>query len=110
MRLIDADVLDAKIYNDIPIKVFGSVARMANMRELVSRQPTVDAVPVVHGHWEEPEREGVMTWDKRAYAQCSVCKQKAYLGWTDNWCRHCGAKMVMPGPNDANDKVDEVDG
>jgi len=55
--------------------------------------PIVDAVPVAHGRWEEPEREGVMTWDKRAYAQCSVCKKKSYLGWHDNYCRFCGAKM-----------------
>jgi hypothetical protein len=57
--------------------------------------PTVDAVPVVHGYWEEPQREGVMSWDKRSYAQCSVCKKKSYLGWKDNWCRYCGAKMDL---------------
>lgn len=43
MRPIDADALDARIYNDIPIRVFGSVAKMANMREIVSQAPTIDA-------------------------------------------------------------------
>ena len=45
-RLIDANELDRHIYEDIPIKVLGSVARMAQMREIVSKAPTVDAVPL----------------------------------------------------------------
>ena len=41
MRLIDADALDAQIYNEIPIKVFGNMKRMAAMREIVANAPTV---------------------------------------------------------------------
>lgn len=47
MRLIDADELDRRIYNDIPIKVFGTVKRMSAMREIVEEAPTVDAVEVI---------------------------------------------------------------
>lgn len=50
---------------------------------------------VKHGRWEEPEPEGVWSWDKRAYVQCSVCKKKSYLGRKDNYCRYCGAKMDL---------------
>ena len=46
-RLIDADALDKTIYEQIPIKVFGTVKRMAAMREIIQNAPTVDAVPVV---------------------------------------------------------------
>ena len=47
MRMIDADALDARIYNEIPIKVFGNVAKMAKMREIVAEAPTIDAEPIV---------------------------------------------------------------
>ena len=40
-RLIDADALDKQIYNDIPLKVFGNIARMAEMRNIVFNAPTV---------------------------------------------------------------------
>lgn len=86
MRLIDADALDSQIYNDIPINHCGSVVRMANMLELVSKQPTVDAVPVKHGRWElvdeaEPRRYG--------------CSERSCLSWygTYKYCPNCGAKM-----------------
>lgn len=45
-RLIDGDELSRHIYEDIPIKVLGSVARMAQMREIVAQAPTVEAVPM----------------------------------------------------------------
>lgn len=41
MRLIDADALDKRIYEEIPIKEFGTVKRMARMREIVGEAPTV---------------------------------------------------------------------
>lgn len=45
-RLIDGDELSRHIYEDIPIKVLGSVARMVQMREIVAQAPTVEAVPL----------------------------------------------------------------
>ena len=48
-RYIDADALDKRIYNDIPISVFGSIKKMAAVREIIAEQPTVDAVPVPDG-------------------------------------------------------------
>lgn len=63
----------------------------------INHAPTIDAAPMKHGKWEEPEPEGIMLWDKRAYAQCSLCKKKSYLGWKDNYCRYCGANMNLEG-------------
>lgn len=42
MRLIDADKLDKRIYEEIPIKEFGTIKRMARMREIIAEAPTVD--------------------------------------------------------------------
>lgn len=40
-RLIDADALDSYIYNDVPLKVFGNIARMTEMRNIVCNAPTI---------------------------------------------------------------------
>ena len=48
--------------------------------------PTVDAVEVVHGTWEN-EQIGFMYYD----ATCSACK--SHNNSASNYCPHCGAKM-----------------
>lgn len=60
------------------------------LRGLPSAQP-ID--PVKHGKWIEPTREGCLTYDKTAYAECSECGKKEYLGWGKNYCPNCGANM-----------------
>jgi len=55
--------------------------------------PTVDAEPVRHAHWEKPHRHGVVTYDERAYAECSCCHKPEYLARGMNYCPNCGAKM-----------------
>lgn len=97
-RYIDVDALEkeaGKLWSEMP----DGEELSKELMKAINHAPAVDAAPVVHGHWEEPEREGVWQWDKRAYAQCSVCKKKSYLGWKDNWCRYCGAKMDLEGLN-----------
>lgn len=93
MRLIDASKFDLKgaEITWIEQRDYAITAH----KEKIYKIPTIDAAPVKHGKWEEPEPEGIMLWDKRAYAQCSVCKKKSYLGWKDNYCRYCGAKMDL---------------
>lgn len=44
MRIIDADALDKRIYNDVPISTFGSIRRMAAVRELIDEAPTIDSI------------------------------------------------------------------
>lgn len=55
---------------------------MANMRELMSNQPTVDATPVKHGHWEDV---GSLS------CRCSECGCKNDR--ETRFCPNCGAKM-----------------
>ena len=57
---------------------------MANMRELVSKQPTVDAVPVKHGHWEDA---GSLS------CRCSECGCKNDR--ETRFCPNCGAKIDL---------------
>lgn len=81
MRLIDAhELIKNKFKNPI------SYAAFCN---LVGRQPTVDAVPVVHGRWKR-DTGGYGFWI------CSHCgfvseASAAYLLY--RYCPHCGARM-----------------
>ena len=57
--------------------------------EYLTNAPTVDAVEVVHGRWEEQYTPNgkYVAWDG---FYCSICgKQSA----KSNYCPNCGAKM-----------------
>ena len=96
MRLIDADALNL----DREVELADDWKTAHEIANCVKYAPTVDAVPVKHGNWEEPQPEGIRLYDKRSYAQCSVCKKKSYFGWKDNYCRYCGAKMDLEEQHD----------
>lgn len=84
MRLIDADKFEEFIRKNCTDSLVDLWC------ELVRRQPTIEAVPVVHGEWIKAEN----TW------VCSVCHKEnacAYdetlCRFTDFFCPKCGAKM-----------------
>lgn len=80
MRLIDADNL--KIPSDAPYK--------ASVKRVVAQQPTVEAVPVVHGEWIHVQSSDMAT--ARAY-ECSNCKKMRYGSFLPPFCQMCGADM-----------------
>lgn len=101
MRLIDADALDRKVYNDIPIKVFGSIKKMAAVRQLIEDAPTIDAVPVRHGEWIHGREIGkewmydhwVKYFEDWRCSNCGVVfKQESEPKY--HYCPNCGAKMT----------------
>lgn len=60
----------------------------------IAELPAVDAMPVVHGRWEEVDD----VWVDVHY-RCSACDYEWFLedgtpaeNWM-NYCPHCGAKM-----------------
>ena len=73
MRLIDAELLEEQ---------FGISDADILAKEEIRYAPTVDAVPVVHGHRVD---------DGGFYARCSQCD--GVLPLCANYCPHCGAKM-----------------
>ena len=80
MRLIDADNL--KIPSDAPYK--------ASVKRVVAQQPTVEAVPVVHGDWILEEKAGVDYW---CCSHCHKIRSEYYAKPKDNFCPECGADM-----------------
>lgn len=73
MRLIDAELLEEQ---------FGISDADILAKEEIRYAPTVDAVPVVHGHRVD---------DGGFYARCSQCD--GVLPICANYCPNCGAKM-----------------
>ena len=89
MRLINADAIN---YDDYWWNKGYSARDCQQAAKLISEQPTVDAVPVVHGKW---------LWElaDNGWADhiCSVCGYTENtdihvgLGW--RYCPNCGARM-----------------
>ena len=86
MRLIDADAFKAYMQDKYVL--------FDNTLADIDAQPTVDAEPVRHGHWERV--------NGRDYWRCSCCyKENRYayshndtlLVLQDSYCPNCGAKM-----------------
>ena len=81
VRLIDADAvvaMTATCPKEMDTDSF--IEGMGVVLDRVYDAPTVDAVPIVHGHWTEE-------------SECSQCGKYVYKGDIDNFCPHCGAKM-----------------
>ena len=80
MRLIDADAL---IEEALTEGAYGYV----DVKQIADA-PTIDAVPVWHGHWETNS-------DKPDTLICSVCKCGFDMWKHDphNFCPNCGARM-----------------
>ena len=80
MRLIDADAL---IEEALTEGAYGYVDA-----KQIADVPTIDAVPVRHGHWETNS-------DRPDTLICSVCKCGFDMWKHDphNFCPSCGAKM-----------------
>ena len=56
----------------------------------VVEQPTVEAVPVVHGEWIHVPSSDMETG--KAY-ECSNCKKMRYDSFLPPFCQMCGADM-----------------
>lgn len=82
-RLIDANALleDAEMDG----AVYANLAGMSDVRFLVDSQPTVDAEPVVHGHWVKYNFLG------HEQFACSECQTLGSPQWKR--CPVCEAKM-----------------
>lgn len=94
MRLIDADELTEAIKNELwDWETVDGITATTVLKQTISdigNQPTVDAEPIRHGHWE---------WKEDPYGffetipVCSVCDCTTKYRETSAYCPHCGAKM-----------------
>lgn len=88
MDLISREALNAVLQR----YKFGAITNEAEREytkdtvlDFVADQPTIEAVPVVHGEWIA-QNEGLTKF------MCSICKGKNY-GGHEKFCPNCGADM-----------------
>lgn len=80
MRLINAD----KLKEDMSKRQIKQRDLNASFFVVINEQPTVEAEPIRHGHWEDIDGDGSI-W------RCSVCGEVQCCN--SNYCGDCGAKM-----------------
>jgi hypothetical protein len=94
-RLIDADKAKFFIADVLDIFKVPIGDKMASrLIDTIDKLPTVDAVEVVHGRWED--------FCRGKMCRCSACKaefdntcNEIHGEW--KFCPHCGAKMNLKG-------------
>lgn len=94
MRLIDADRIFDILLN---APYYDNADRDEMVLPTILNAPTVDAVPVKHGHWAS------LSDCSNAGVYCSVCHKKVYKEdyapcnrknkLRSNYCPNCGARM-----------------
>lgn len=109
-RLIDANALkqmfdereadDIELYGCHIVECFPA----DDAKEIVDKAPTVDAVPVVHGHWEDGWGEDYYGNIAYKSIDCSNCNEIFKTDDREYWknrfkvCPFCGA--IMDGGNE----------
>ena len=84
VRLIDANALKEYLGCDNDRKYSSMI--MHEIADRIDEQPTIDAVPVVHGYWLYGDE-----YAGHHDVDCSVCGESARTYY--DYCPNCGAKM-----------------
>lgn len=101
MRIIDADALRQDwLENGENEYVYDTNA----MLDSIDKQPTVDAVPVVHGRWIYVDGKGSHAEYKCNQCRTHVCFDEQIDGLIPAYkhCPNCGAKMDLEEENETN--------
>lgn len=91
MRIIDADALH-ECFN----ACFNSGYEKFDadgIREMIDEAPTIEAQPVVHGHWIDEGDYITTAYGSIKVRRCSVCEREITIDDWDDYCPCCGAKM-----------------
>lgn len=95
MRMIDADLpmeqMEKLLDHHLMMGNFSADGAVSDCINFLKTAPTIDAVPVRHGHWVKNEK-------RPGFFECSCCHchdRETYPFYTNVWkyCPNCGAKM-----------------
>lgn len=97
MRLIYAEEVE-RLFNEQVEN--GATDLFDAFDDALQDAPTVDAVPVVHGRWDDIPNTYMSVASKDcAYhgnaTSCSVCHEVNPNAYKTNYCPNCGAKMDL---------------
>lgn len=91
VRLIDADALVKDLRENYIFTGFNEL--LDDFASAIRAQPTVDAVPVVHGRWKYDNQ---FHWYRACCSECGYCRVTDVEAdrWNEwKFCPNCGAKM-----------------
>lgn len=97
MRLIDADKLEKDLmdmaHNELMPDYFRQMCM--SMAERVSKEPTIEAGPVIHAHWIPQYVSTRGNTDKFECSNCNALSHTAHMMkiCPYKYCQNCGAKM-----------------
>ena len=87
MRLIDADELLKPVGSYQRVKYTNEYGDVVTVED-IELMPSIDAVPVRHGKWENSRPDAPMF----GFYYCSLCGRKR-TSPQDRYCPNCGARM-----------------
>lgn len=95
MRLIDADAIEKKAYEDLHFHAEIEDWEFDLVNHYLDLAKTIDAAPVVHAEWVT---ETIDKNERKICVSCSECEAFFTLDLFDyglcyNYCPSCGAKM-----------------
>ena len=97
MRLIDADLLLQKRFENGMIDGNELLVPSIDVVNAIRQAPTVDAVEVRHGTWRVHDRKGISIEGYMVCSECDVtipnCDDDYYCLRALWFCPNCGAKM-----------------
>jgi len=92
MRLIDADAIP---YRDelkrLSVLDHDKYITAETLEYMLEHAPTVDAVPVVHGHWKKHRMMSMYDNCSETWHKCSECEYDTRHDTP--YCPMCGARM-----------------
>ena len=102
-RLIDANALQRKLYDDYHGAISDSELKVYQVIRLLEEAPTVAAEPVRHARWEY--REELQYFTIIEMMDCSVCGEHQNPEQVEAWayCPNCGARMDLDPATEKED-------
>lgn len=100
MRLIDADALKKAVCMEFCGSDKSCVPDPCGNIEQIDAQPTIEAEPVRHAHWngwtathwtKKYDNNGDPIYTEHTYYQCSECRRRTVI--RSAYCPACGSKM-----------------
>jgi len=77
----------------------------AAIEELQAEVKRLESKQAKLGEWTKAKPRGVLVYSD-GYAECSSCHEVIWLGWSMNFCPHCGNQNKILDPDDFEKKTE----
>ena len=95
-RVVNTDEMIGDRINPMSIRYTAQLGERTMFKYMIMDAPTVDAVPVRHGHYVgegDGYANGELVYDVWKCSECGCVFEDEYEKPTYNYCPNCGARM-----------------